>query len=325
MSSTSDIRVLTIGTSMITGMFADAVRDTDGIRIEAVFSRDLAKARSYAAGIGAPLAGDDLDALLSRVDIDAVYVGSPNSAHAAQVRAAITAGKHVFVEKPAVLAAAEWDELVDAASAADVLLFEGMRTEYDPGTALVRSLLPEIGVLRSATLRYQSRSSRYDKVLAGEYVNMFAPEMGGGAVNDLGVYVIRAALTLFGEPETVSATLLPVRSGVEGAGHIVLGYDGSYVALDFSKITTSRLPSELQGEDGTLTIDHIASARRVTLTRRNGEVSEHHLDLPQHSLLGEVARFVELISTDADPTRDQALTGAVLRIIESCRSSVTSA
>jgi predicted dehydrogenase len=127
------IRLATIGTSGITERFADAVADVDGIRIDVAYSRDAARARAFADRLGIAGATTDLAALLRSGEIDAVYVGSPNGAHAAQVRDAIDAGIHVFVEKPATPTAGEFADLVGAARDRGVVVFEGMRNVYDPG------------------------------------------------------------------------------------------------------------------------------------------------------------------------------------------------
>lgn len=317
----ADVRLGTIGTSMITGKLADAVARVDGIRLDAVYSRDADKAAAKADEFGAAWSTDALDRLLAAGDIDAIYVASPNSEHGAQVRSALEAGKHVLVEKPAVTSVAEWDELVSLAETRGVVLLEALRTAYDPGTALLRSLLPEIGTVRQASLRYQSRSSRYDLLLAGETVNMFDPAMAGGALNDLGVYCAHAMVALLGEPDTLTASALMLSSGVEGAGSVVARYPESVVVLEYSKMTTTQLPSEIQGEEGTLVIDDIAGPRSVRLVRRDGETSEHAVERGELDLTGEVRRFVELIRTGADASSDQQLTAVTLRTLERIRDA----
>lgn len=315
------IRVLTIGTSIITTSFASAVAQVHGIRIEGVFSRDGARAAEKAAEFGAPLSFDSLADALASARIDAVYIASPNAAHAGQVAQAIAAGKHVIVEKPAVLSADEWVDLVEQARDAGVVLLEALRTEYDPGTDVVRSLLPEIGTPRYATLRYQKRSSRYDLVLAGERVNMFDPTLGGGALNDLGVYVIHVMVTLFGVPEAVAAASVALPTGVDGAGSITASYPGLVVDLAYSKITTSWTPSEIQGEEGTLVIDDVAGPRVVELVRRDGSRDRREVAAGRESLVGEVERFVALVTHGEDAARDHALTEQTLRIIEAVRAA----
>ncbi|MFG6504600.1 Gfo/Idh/MocA family protein [Microbacterium sp. P05] len=313
------IRIGTIGTGAITSQFADAVAATDGIRIDAVFSRDEARARSLADDFSAEHAFSDLDRMLASPDIDAVYIASPNSVHQEQVRAALHAGKHVLVEKPAVLAAADWVDLVAEANAAGLVLLEAMRTDYDPGFAVLRSILPELGVLRRASLRFDGLSSRYAKVLAGDHVNIFDPAMGGGALLDLGVYGIHAMVTLFGAPEGVFGAAALIATGVEGAGSVIGVYPGLVVDVSYSKITRSSLWSEIQGEDATVAVDHIASPRELVVTGAEGTRT---ITVPgeQHALDGEVRRFVELVSTGASAAADQARTTETLRILDLLRS-----
>ncbi|MDN3497045.1 Gfo/Idh/MocA family oxidoreductase [Planococcus sp. APC 4015] len=320
-TDSSPVRVAVIGTSVISGSFAAAVAAADGIRIEAVYSRDAERAADAAARFGAEWSSDSLDEVLGSPEVDAVYIASPNSVHAEQVAAAIAAGKHVLVEKPAVLHAREWRELVVQARAAGVVLLEAMRTEYDPGTALVRSLLPRLGTVRMASLRYAKRSSRYDQVLAGERVNMFDPALGGGALADLGVYCLHAMVSLFGMPDRLTAAVVPVASGVEGAGTVTAAYPGLVVDLSYSKISTSQLGSEIQGEDSTLVIDLIAAPRVVTLVAADGTTERHEVPGDPHPLAGEIDRFVDLIATGGDAGADQLLTEQTLELVERARSA----
>jgi predicted dehydrogenase len=81
--------------------------------------------------------GTDLSAMLARPDVDAVVVATPPSRHHAMALAALRAGKHVWVEKPLALTAADGRELVDAARAAGRTLFVDETFLYDP---LVREM-----------------------------------------------------------------------------------------------------------------------------------------------------------------------------------------
>lgn len=195
-----------------------------------------------------------------------------------------------------------------------------MRTAYDPGLTVVRELLPELGALRTASLRYQKRSSRYAQVLAGERVNMFDPAFAGGALNDLGVYCLHVLVSLFGVPDGVAAASVRVASGVDGAGTVLARYPGLVVDLSYSKISTTHLSSEIQGEDGTLLIDDISAPRAIELVRTDGSRSLRTLDGPRNPLVGEVARFVELVSAGADAATDQRLTEQTLQVLEWVRS-----
>jgi predicted dehydrogenase len=316
------IRLATIGTSAITRRLIEAVGLTEGITVTAAYSRDAARGRAFADSVGVVGAFSDLAAMLSS-DIDAVYIASPNTAHDEQALAAVRAGKHVLVEKPAVTSAAAWDRLCAEARDHGVVLLEAMRTEYDPGLDVIRELLGSLGTIRRVQLSYQKRSSRYDQVLAGERVNIFDPAMAGGALMDLGVYCIHALVSLFGEPDTVRAAWVTVASGVDGAGSALCTYPGFVAEVMYSKITTSRLPSEIQGEQGTLLIDQIAAPSSLTVEMLDGTSTTRALPAVPHVLVGEVERFVDLVETSGDATHDQHLTAATLRVIDAIRAEST--
>lgn len=323
------IRIATIGTSMITQMFADAVTATPGIELSVAYSRDAERAAEFARTVGAPASASDLDLLLQRGDVDAVYVGTPNAAHAAPVRAALKAGVHVFVEKPAVPTAAEFDQIAIEADAAGVVLFEGMRNVYDPGFARIRELLPQLGVIRRASFVYAKRSSRYDLVLAGERVNIFDPALAGGAVLDLGVYPIAAMVALFGEPQSVAAMSVTISSGADGAGAALLAYPGMVADVSYSKISTSHRMSEIEGEDGTLLIDQISCPRKLSLRLRDGSVLDETVEMdgvaPGNELENmrfEVARFVEIVGGESGAA-DLARTRAMLHVTDRIRAAAS--
>ncbi|MXP23560.1 gfo/Idh/MocA family oxidoreductase [Gordonia sp. HNM0687] len=316
------IRMATIGTSTITGRFIAAAAEVPAVRVATAYSRDADRAARFAAEMGLTGSASDLDQLLSDPAIDAVYIGSPNGIHADQAHAAIAAGKHVLVEKPAVPTEAEFGGLIAAASDVGVTLLEAMRNCYDPGMQAVAALLPELGVLRRASLAYCQRSARYDKVLAGERVNIFDPALAGGALYDLGVYPVAAMVQLFGEPQQIHAAAVPIAGGADGAGAVLAGYDGFVVDLSYSKITASDRANEIQGESGTLTFEHVAEPRSATLTLLDGTVTEYTFDGPANNMVHEVRRFAELVAGADDPTPDHARTLATLRIVERIRAAM---
>jgi predicted dehydrogenase len=311
------ITLATIGTSTITERFIEAVSRVDGIRVGVADSRDNARGRAFAERNGIPDAVDDLAALAGRVD--AVYVGSPNGAHAAQARAAIDAGLHVFLEKPATPTSEEFAALVEAAASRGVVVFEGMRNAYDPGLVAVRELLPRVGVVRRVSFALCQRSARYDLVLQGETPNIFDPALSGGALFDLGVYPLSAAVALFGAPDAVTGATVTIATGADGAGTALLTYPGFVADIGFSKITASTRPSEIQGELGTLTVDRITDPRTVVFTPLGGEPEEHRIEGDENNMTYEVARFAELVRGDDDPAADQERTLAVLRAVEAIR------
>ena len=114
------IRIATIGTSRITYQFVDAMDQVPQVALAGVYSRSPETAQKAATAFGTDVTWTDLDTMLGSDDVDAVYVASPNGAHYEQALRAIDAGKHVFLEKPAVPTAAEFSALLDTAPAKSV-------------------------------------------------------------------------------------------------------------------------------------------------------------------------------------------------------------
>lgn len=321
------IRVATIGTSMITGRFAEAVHACPGIELECVLSRDAGRARDYAAAVGARRWGTSLEAAIADDGIDAFYIASPNTLHHEQALLALAGGKHVLVEKPATTLSADTADLVREARVRGVVLLEAIRSLYDPGFRTVRDLLPRLGRIRRVSFRFHQRSARYDRVLAGEKVNVFDPAMGGGALLDLGVYCVQPLVALFGEPRTVHALAVPVAGGADGAGAALLGYDGFVADLSYSKITRTESPSSIEGEDGTLTIDHLDDPRRLELLTGDGARAAHAVVKGGADKLANIgdalSHFVAAVAGTVDVTADQDRTMAAARVLDRIRAAAT--
>ncbi|MFB3978137.1 Gfo/Idh/MocA family protein [Microbacterium proteolyticum] len=309
------IRIGIVGTSSISERLADAVGAVDGVELGRVASRDPERARAFADRIGAPGVADGLHALLSADDVDAVYLASPNAVHAEQIRAALDAGIPVLVEKPAVLTEGDWNALVQRARDRSVVLLEAMRTAYDPGIRAVADVLPRLGQIRRVSFRYEKRSARYDHVLAGEQTNIFDPALGGSALRDLGVYPLHALVLLFGEPRGIDGSRVGIASGTDGLGSATAEYDGFIADVAWSKITDTALPSEMQGEDASVTIDAIDAPRRLELIPRGGVPEVIEVRAAENPMIGEVERFRDAV-LGADITRDQDRTAQTLRLVD---------
>ncbi|MEE4023645.1 Gfo/Idh/MocA family oxidoreductase [Gordonia sp. PKS22-38] len=310
------IRMATIGTSSITRTFLDAASAVDDVDVTTVYSRDADRAAAFASETAIAGSSDDLDGLLASSTIDAVYVASPNGIHAEQAMRAVRAGKHVLLEKPAVPTTAEFTALVDHARDHGVVVLEGMRNVHDPALHAIKDLIGSLGPVRRASFSYCQRSARYDKVLAGERVNIFDPALAGGALMDLGVYTIAAMVEFFGKPRLVAGASVPIAGGADGAGSALAVYDGLVVDLSYSKISASQRPDEIQGELGTLTFDHVAQPTVAQIRLHDGTVTDHSFDGPANNMVHEIRKFAAIVGGTADPTADHERTAGVLDVVE---------
>ncbi|UXI02857.1 Gfo/Idh/MocA family protein [Photobacterium sp. TY1-4] len=289
------IRFGVIGTNWITDSFIEAALKTGQYQLTAVYSRKLDNAKAFAEKYGVSLCFDDLDAMAQSPELDAVYIASPNSLHAPQAMQFIRQGKHVIGEKPLASHHAEVEALIATAEQQGVVLFEAMKTTYTPNFQRIRECLPKLGKLRKVYLSYCQLSSRYSKYLNGENPNTFNPAFSNGSIMDIGIYPLSAAIGLFGEPNSFTAQGVLLDSGVDAHGTLVLHYSDFDVVVSHSKVSDGLIPSEFQGEQGTLLVESISECRSVTLHRPEEPPLSLSVAQEENVMYYEALEFARLI------------------------------
>ena len=143
-----EVRLGTIGSGEIVHSVLNNAVKTQGVKLEAVYSRSQEKADALAKTYGARKTYTDMEAFLSDEAVNTVYIASPNLLHYPQAKAALLAGKHVICEKPIVTRYAHAQELRDIAAEKGLFLAEAAPTMFLPNYMLLREKLPEIGRIR---------------------------------------------------------------------------------------------------------------------------------------------------------------------------------
>ncbi|QXN64619.1 MULTISPECIES: Gfo/Idh/MocA family protein [Serratia] len=289
------IRFAVVGTNWITERFIDAAHESGKMRLTAIYSRKLEQAQAFGANYPVEHFFDSLEALAQSDVIDAVYIASPNSLHCQQSMLFLSHKKHVICEKPLASNLREVEQLVACAREHQVVLFEAFKSAHLPNFLILQQALPKIGKLRKAFINYCQYSSRYPRYLAGENPNTFNPHFSNGSIMDIGYYCVASTVALFGAPQSVLASATLLDTGVDAHGSVCLNYGDFDVVISHSKVSNSDIPSEIQGEEGTLVIEKISEAQGVVLTPR-GENSQV-LTQPQHinTMLYEAQVFAELV------------------------------
>ncbi|MDT7573075.1 MAG: hypothetical protein QOE05_3249 [Actinomycetota bacterium] len=203
----------------------------DGARPTAVASRSLDRATSFATRHGLGRAYGSYAQLLADPDVDVVYVATPHAQHAAIACAALRAGKALLIEKSFAATSAGAAEVVDLARATGIFVMEAMWTRFQPVVVHLRELIADgaVGQVRSvqADLGVQRDFDPADR--------LFSLQLGGGALLDLGVYVVSFAQMLLGTPTTVVAAGSLFPTGVDAEATLLLGYpDGRSATLTTS-------------------------------------------------------------------------------------------
>lgn len=292
------IRFAIVGTNWITRQFVDAAHKTGKMKLTAVYSRTLEQAQAFSNEYQVAHIFTSLERMAGSEDIDAVYIASPNALHCQQALLFMQHGKHVICEKPLASNLREAEAMIACARDNQVVLFEAFKTASLPNFRVLQQALPGVGKLRKAQLTYCQYSSRYQRYLDGENPNTFNPAWSNGSIMDIGFYCLASAVALWGEPVSVTANASLLESGVDAHGTVVMNYGDFDVTLLHSKVSQSVNASEIQGEEGSLVIDHIAECQRITVMPRSGKPQD--LTQPQHinTMLYEAETFAKLIDNN---------------------------
>jgi len=183
-----------LGTARINRSLIPRLHELPRHQLVAVASRDLGRARAYAAEWGIGRAHGTYDDLLADTEIDAIYLPLPNALHAPWAMAAARAGKHVLCEKPLCLSLAEFVAMAEAARAAGTVLAEAFMYRHHAQTDRVKALVDNgaVGEVRLVRGGFSFALSRDADV-------RFDPALGGGSLWDVGCYPVSYARYVLGE------------------------------------------------------------------------------------------------------------------------------
>ncbi|MCP3821482.1 Gfo/Idh/MocA family oxidoreductase [Streptomyces sp. A3M-1-3] len=284
---------------MLPAFEADA--DTE---IVAVASRSPEKAERFAERFGGhPVLG--YAELLELKEVDAVYIPLPAALHDRWVEAALDAGKHVLAEKPLAMNASRTGYLLDLARDRGLALMENIMFVHHPLHEAVRRLVADgaIGELRSL------RAAFTIPALADTDIR-YQPELGGGALADVGLYPLRAALHFLGPGlEVVGAQLTRGRGrAVETSGAVLLRTrEGITAQITFGLEHAYLSQYQLWGSTGRITVDRAftppADFVPVIGLHRGGGREEIRLS-PHDQVAATIAAFVTSVRAGAAPAEE---------------------
>lgn len=185
-----------LGTGAIAKKFVTGLGAVAGAECLAVGSRTAAGARSFGAENAVERCYGSYEELARDGDVDIVYVATPHSRHAADTILCLESGRHVLCEKPFAINHAQARTMVDCARAHDRFLMEALWTHFNPVAVHLRELLAEgaIGEPRLLAVDFGFRAEHDPEA------RLFNPELGGGALLDVGVYCVWLAHVVFGGP-----------------------------------------------------------------------------------------------------------------------------
>lgn len=258
---------------MATGKIANAmVRDAalvDGTKINAVGSRSIESAKSFAAVHGIPNIHATYEELANDPGVDLVYIATPHNSHFELINLCLEKGKHVLCEKPLVLNARQAQACTTLAREKGLFLMEALWTRFFPATQKVNHWVQQgrIGQLKNITADF-SFAANYDPK-----GRLFNPTLAGGALLDLGVYPISLATLFLGTPEKIDGSARIGETGVDEEDLIRLEFAGGATAKLRCGLRENRpVLATLEGTQGSITIhERFHHPDRITLHSFGGE------------------------------------------------------
>jgi len=289
------IRWGVIGPGFIATHFArDLQYIPDDAVVTAVASSRAGGADAFAAEFDVPNVHPSYADLVADPEVDAVYVATPHSGHHAAALLAIDAGKHVLVEKPVTINERQAAELVGAARTKGVFFMEAMWTRFLPHIAYVHDVISS-GRLGEIRYLFAEQGLWFDPADADH--RLFDPDLGGGALLDLGIYPISLALSILGAPRNIVSAADLTDRGVDAQTTSILQYgNGTQAICTSTLLATTRTGAVIAGTRGRIEIEpRWMTPSEVRVIDEDGTVTVRENDYVGHGLREEAVEVARCI------------------------------
>jgi len=261
-----------LGPGWIAEQFVESLQAHTRQEVVAVGSRSLERAQAFAARYGIATAVGDYQQLVELDDVDIIYVATPHKSHLEHAAMSMDAGKHVLIEKPIGLNAAQAREITAKAEQTGVFCAEALWTLFQPKWDVLRQVLADggLGTVKSVYADY------------GEYFadghRLLDPELAGGPLLDLGTYPIAYVTSLLGPAERIAAVGQPDPRGVNGQLAAAMTHaDGAMSVVATTVYGWTRNEVKIVGTEGVLTVEALHnSPGPITVTSADRGITLTH-------------------------------------------------
>ncbi len=285
-----------LGTGGIAQAFARDLQSLQGHLVAAVGSRSIDSAQSFAENFPDCIPYGSYQELVES-DVDAVYVATPHTFHFEHSRLALLAGKPVLCEKPFTINCKEAKALIELASEKNLALMEAIWTRFLPHIATVRE------ILRSGVLgKIQSITADHGQYLPRDaHPRLWQPELGGGALLDLGIYPITFADIVLGAPVSITARAELTDDGVDLQSSMIFQYsNGAHALLSCTMANRTPNTAVVAGDLARLEIDGFFFApTSMRVITREGVVSQYPSSYQGIGLREEAIEFARIVGEGA--------------------------
>ena len=215
-----------IATGNIAGSMAQSLNAAEDAELLAVASRDQERANAFGERWHIPRRYAGYETLAADPDIDIVYIATPHSNHFDNMKLCLNARKHVLCEKPLTLNAREAAECIELAQEKGLFLMEAVWMRFFPAIDQIRQWMNKgiLGDIRLITADFCFQLP-FDP-----HHRLYDPNLGGGALLDIGIYPLSFATMLLGFPEHHSSQVVLGETGIDELNAITLRYQSGAIA-----------------------------------------------------------------------------------------------
>ena len=304
-----------VSTAQVVPRFIEGVRLSEHGEVIAVSSRTLSAAQKFADKHQIPKAYGSHEALYADRDIDVIYIATYNKGHFPEAKKALLAGKHVLLEKPFTLTAAEAKELFAIAKQHHLFLMEAQKSVFLPLTALIKEVVEsdEIGDILSV-----DSVTAYASV---EHISWFKDlDAGGGTVHFMLPYALSYLQYIFGAKITSYSGISDMVAGeADMQAKVLLKFDTGVLANVFltTKIGLDKVMT-IQGTKGKLVIPEFWRAKKATLYDLSGHVLRELHAAFDSDFIAEVKHVNQMILSGAleSPIMTEEMTVSGVQVMD---------
>ena len=301
-----------IGLGNIAHEFAEHF-DQETSELAAVASRTIDKAEAFAQRYHIPKAYGSYQEMLNDQEIDIIYIAVPNRQHSQHIMEALAANKHVLCEKAITMNKKELTEAMKLAEEKNLVLAEAMTIFNMPLYQQLRSLIDtnKLGALKMIQAPFGSYK---DPDPTNRFFN---PELAGGALLDIGTYVVSfARFFLSSQPEVIASTMVPFETGVDEQSVTILRNKENELAT-ISLTFQAKMPKVgiVAFEEGYITITDYPRADRAEIIFNDGTKEWIESGSTAQAMNYEIENMVKTIKGEL-PNRSLFLTHDVIEILD---------
>lgn len=310
-----------IGTGGIAQTFAEDLKRLDGHVVAAVGSRTLTSAQNFAKQFSDAVAYGSYEELVA-ADVDAVYVATPHPMHYENTLLAMRAGKPVLCEKAFTVNAKEARALVAFAQEQKIPLMEAMWSRFLPHMQLVKEIVSS-GVLGEITniVADHGQFIPYERA-----ARLWEPELGGGALLDLGIYPLTLAHLILGSPISIHAEATLTEKKVDLNTSMMLRYaSGAHALLSCTMASRGSVSAMIAGDRARIEIDgSFYAPTSFRVITRDGEVTEYPNKYEGHGLREEAAEFARVVRSGEieSPLMPHSTSIELMEMMDSIRAQI---